>query len=137
MFRFENKYNWNTYLECPTSRFSYSCAQSSEREHKDKIPKLEKTRDTRRIDRFPCNGWLHMILAEGSHEVSINMKHVMPHLPYVDTSLPERWKVYTKDHAKTETPGQVSSLFKQKKSSTDYLIRSGDISFERRHKVYL
>lgn len=103
----ENKYNHSSSGHAMT-RFSYSCAQSSAREHKDKVPKSEKPRDTRRLDRFACDGWLHIVLAEGSYEVSVNMKHAVPHLAYVDISLPDHWKLYIEDHAKTETPGQVT-----------------------------
>lgn len=89
------------------TRFSYSCAQSTEREHKEKIPKTEGSRATRRMERFPCNGWLHLTITQHSSNVLIDFKHATSHTAYIDTSLPEKWKTYIQEHGKSETPGQV------------------------------
>lgn len=85
----------------------YSCAQSEEREQKAKVPKAEKSRDTRRMPRFPCAGWLHITASASSNTMQISVKHAVGHQPYLDIELPEEWKAYIREHGRTQTPGQA------------------------------
>ncbi|KAI0348907.1 hypothetical protein OH77DRAFT_1465898, partial [Trametes cingulata] len=90
--------------------FSFSCAQSVDREHKAKVPKGEKSRVTRRMDRFHCSGWMHLTLDQNSDVVGLSMKHAQEHVAYVDVELPEKWKDYIRQYARTLNPGKVRLL---------------------------
>ncbi len=48
------------------TEFAFSCAQSESREHKVKVPKGDKARTTRRMDRFSCAGWLYVMVKKDS-----------------------------------------------------------------------
>ena len=88
--------------------FSFSCAQSKEREHKPKVPKnSEDARSTERMLRFECSGWLHIAAASDSTDMSISIKHDLHHDPYKDIDLPDMWKRYIEEQALVQTPGQV------------------------------
>ncbi len=86
----------------------YSCAQSSEREQKAKKSRTDdRARDTRRMERFSCDGWLHLAVEPGSNVMEVTLKHHEVHKAYEDKRLPEKWKEYIEQHARTKTPGQV------------------------------
>ncbi|RDX44376.1 hypothetical protein OH76DRAFT_1487106 [Lentinus brumalis] len=87
--------------------FAFSCAQSDSREHKAKVPKGDKARTTRRMDRFACCGWIYVMVKKDSHDVIIKVKHDSHHVAYLDLELPDRWKDYIKRQASTQTPGQI------------------------------
>ena len=90
--------------------FSYSCAQSDQREHKAKVSKPDtKARATRRMPRFPCDGWLHLKVVPGSDTVEITMQHKDTHPGYIDRDIPEHWKEYIREKAGNQTPGQVTT----------------------------
>lgn len=59
------------------------------------------------MSRFDCNGWLHITVSAKSDVVDIQCKHMLEHLPYVNIDLPDKWKAYIRDNARTQTPGQV------------------------------
>ncbi|TFY50628.1 hypothetical protein EVJ58_g10964, partial [Rhodofomes roseus] len=86
--------------------YRFSCAQSSEREQKKKTPKTSKPRAARRMERFPCDGWLHVTVASGSTEMILSVKHAVQHLAYVGIDLPDHWKQYIEKHARNQTPGE-------------------------------
>ena len=91
--------------------FTFSCAQSREREHKVKVPLAENAnaRARRRMARFDCDGWLHIVASDTSAQLDIKIKHDESHLYYADISLPPKWKEYIEEHARSLTPGQVRS----------------------------
>lgn len=99
-----------------TEVFSYSCAQSEGREHKAKVPKGDKAWDSDRMDRFPCDGWLHLTVSNESDVIGVVLKHCEEHVGYLDVHLPEIWKQYIQNHARTQTPGQVSPARSQTSS---------------------
>ena len=86
--------------------YTFSCAQSEAREKKQKIPK-GKSRDTRRMDRFPCHGWLFITVAPNNPVITVKISHASHHPAYLDMSLPEKWKAYIEEHARNQTPNQV------------------------------
>ncbi|KAI0826923.1 hypothetical protein BC628DRAFT_1495368 [Trametes gibbosa] len=67
-----------------TKVFSYSCAQSESREHKPKVQKGDKGRDSDRMDRFPCDGWLHLTVSDKSDIIGVVLKHSEEHMGYLD-----------------------------------------------------
>ena len=71
--------------------FGYSCAQSDGREKKPKVPK-GKSRDTRRMERFPGHGWLFIAVAPDDAVITIKLKHESHHHAYLDLFLPESGK---------------------------------------------
>lgn len=77
-----------------------------------KVPKGDKPRDARRMRRFECDGWLHITVLANSNVVDITCKHNLEHLPYVNIDLPDQWKDYIKENARTHTPGQVYGSLK-------------------------
>ncbi|KAI0643906.1 hypothetical protein C8Q79DRAFT_161111 [Trametes meyenii] len=87
--------------------FMYSCCQSTAREKKPKVPKGEKARDTRRMQRFECDGWLHITVSPASDIVEVTLKHFEAHLPYDDIDLPDEWKRYIEKQGLTQTPGTI------------------------------
>ncbi|CDO76217.1 hypothetical protein BN946_scf184894.g6 [Trametes cinnabarina] len=100
--------------------YSFSCAQAAGREHKAKVPKAgKKTRDTRRMDRFPCHGWLHLTVGKLSNVISISLKHALEHVAYVDISLPERWKDFIREQAQKLTPGKIWQHILQEEGDAD------------------
>ncbi|KAJ8469947.1 hypothetical protein ONZ51_g8667 [Trametes cubensis] len=88
------------------SMFLYSCAQSASRAKKGKDD-YEKTRDTQRMPRFQCDGWLHIAVSPNSDVMEISLKHRLEHVPYLDIELPEKWKTYIREHGRGQTPGQI------------------------------
>lgn len=89
--------------------FSFSCAQSSQREHDPKVPR-GKARTTRRMHRFDCEGWLHIAVSKMSSLMDIKLRHQEIHPAYLDVDLPEVWKEYIEANAKVQTPGQVRKV---------------------------
>ncbi|KAJ2990392.1 hypothetical protein NUW54_g8481 [Trametes sanguinea] len=87
--------------------FWYHCAQSDQREANAKTSGSSKARDTRRMPRFPCNGWLHVTVREHSDIMQISIKHEADHLPYVDITIPTQWKEFIEQHARSQTPGKI------------------------------
>ena len=91
--------------------FRFSCAQSDSREHKVKVSKSGTTpRETRRMERFPCNGWFHISVHPESDVVGITIKHAMEHEGYRDEDLPEKWKEYIRENAGKMTAAQVGGM---------------------------
>ena len=90
-----------------TETHRYHCAQSDERQKKPKVSKGGKARDARRMERFPCSGWLQIRISTTSDIAEVTVHHKEAHLPYVDISLPEEWKTYIEKNALDQTPGQV------------------------------
>jgi kynurenine formamidase len=88
--------------------YSFSCAQSDEREHKAKVPK-GKNHDTERMERFPCHRWLHITILEGQ-EMIIKLKHLHHHVAYISIGLPNHWKTWIEANATQMLPGQVSEV---------------------------
>ena len=62
------------------------------------------------MDRYHCNGWLHLDVQEDSLVIIVRLKHQCSHPPYTDISLPLHWKKYVEDNLH-QTPGNVSSIF--------------------------
>lgn len=91
--------------------FAFTCAQSCSREHKPKVPKTDRARDTQRMDRFACNGWLYISATKSSPVMSISIRHDLPHVAYHSNELPERWKKYIEENALSRTAGDVSCYF--------------------------
>lgn len=60
------------------------------------------------MERFECNGWLHLAVSENSAMVDMKIRHDVDHIAYLDINLPEKWKDYIEAHARTQTPGEVS-----------------------------
>lgn len=88
--------------------YSFNCAQSKDRESKPKVQKnSEKSRSTLRMERFECDGWLHITAASDSAEMTIALRHDGPHAPYTEIELPDKWKKYIQENAMAQTPGQV------------------------------
>ena len=87
--------------------FAYSCAQSKEREQKAKVSKGTKPRDSRRMPRFECRGWLHITVSAMSNVMEILLRHEEDHIAYLEQDLPEQWKAYIEEHALKQTPGEV------------------------------
>lgn len=89
--------------------FTYSCAQSRSREPKAKTSKGPRVKmcDTCRMDRYDCGGWLHIAVSNILAVVDIKIKHDESHIGYLDIQLPEKWKKYIEEHARTQTPGEV------------------------------
>ncbi|KAI0824578.1 hypothetical protein BC628DRAFT_1420036 [Trametes gibbosa] len=101
--------NQGVRIQKETKVFSYSCAQSESREHKPKVQKGGKGRDSDQMDRFPCDGWLHLMVSDKSDIIGVVLKHSEEHVGYLDVHLPEKWKQYIQEHARAQTPGQASS----------------------------
>lgn len=40
--------------------------------------------------------------------MDITVKHALDHVAYKDIYLPEKWKEYIRENARSQTPGQVS-----------------------------
>ncbi|KAI0650125.1 hypothetical protein C8Q79DRAFT_923509 [Trametes meyenii] len=89
---------------------SYSCAQSASREQKAKVPRGEKSRASRRMERSECGGWLHITADAKSDVMTVCMKHGEQHKPYKDIGLPGKWKKLVRKYASALTPGKVTSL---------------------------
>ena len=61
------------------------------------------------MSRFECDGWLHLtVVSNDSNTLEFSLKHKIDHIPYEDIELPEKWKTYIEENARTNTPGQVS-----------------------------
>lgn len=90
--------------------FAYSCAQSVDREHKAKASRGENGRDARRMPRFACGGWLYVAISDESDMAAseVKVKHEEDHLAYFNAELPEKWRTYIEENARTQTPGTVS-----------------------------
>ena len=114
---------------------SYSCAQSDQREQKAKVSKPDvKARATRRMPRFPCDGWLHIKTVPQSNMMEITVQHKETHPGYIDRDIPDHWKEYIRKNAGNQTPGQVilyNFAFRVYKHSPVYNHRSGATSFSR------
>ncbi|EIW53150.1 uncharacterized protein TRAVEDRAFT_100951, partial [Trametes versicolor FP-101664 SS1] len=59
------------------------------------------------MDRFPCDGWLHLAVSPGSDVIGVSLAHAEEHVAYLNMELPERWKQYIRENARTQTPGQI------------------------------
>ncbi|KAI0074399.1 hypothetical protein K474DRAFT_1601490 [Panus rudis PR-1116 ss-1] len=66
------------------------------------------------MERFPCDGWLHITVALDSLEIAVTIKHDTPHMAYVNIALPEQWKLYIEQHTRSQTPGQIWQYIEQK-----------------------
>ncbi|KAI0642153.1 hypothetical protein C8Q79DRAFT_929170 [Trametes meyenii] len=86
---------------------SYSCAQSASREQKAKVPRGEKSRASRRMERSECGGWLHVTAGAESDVMTVCMKHAEQHKPYKDIGLPGKWKKLVRKYASALTPGKI------------------------------
>ena len=72
-------------------------------------PRVEGARDTVRMDRFDCKGFLYISATKTSPLMSITIRHDERHLAYSDSELPARWKAYIEEHALSRTAGEVRS----------------------------
>ncbi|KAI0640722.1 hypothetical protein C8Q79DRAFT_1107119 [Trametes meyenii] len=86
---------------------SYSCAQSASREQKAKVPRGEKGRASRRMERSECGGWLHITADAKSDVMTVCMKHGEQHKPYKDIGVPGKWKKLVRKYASALTPGKI------------------------------
>ena len=88
--------------------FSYSCAQSRSRAE---CEKEDKKRASRRMERFDCEGWLHITTRRDRRRVvRVKLKHAEKHIPYLDIELPDHWKEYIRENL-DQTPGNVCNCF--------------------------
>ncbi|KAJ2970013.1 hypothetical protein NUW54_g12830 [Trametes sanguinea] len=100
--------------------YTFSCAQAEGREHKAKVPKADKkARDTRRMDRFPCHGWLHLTVGQQSNVIGLSLRHSVEHVAYVDITLPEKWKQFIREQAQRLTPGKIWQHILQEECDND------------------
>ncbi|RPD61298.1 hypothetical protein L227DRAFT_466509, partial [Lentinus tigrinus ALCF2SS1-6] len=60
-----------------------------------------------RMPRFHCSGWLHIVAAPGVDAMDITVKHKLDHIAYKDIYLPDKWKQYIRENARSQTPGQL------------------------------
>ncbi|KAI0643577.1 hypothetical protein C8Q79DRAFT_1012162 [Trametes meyenii] len=87
---------------------SYSCAQSTSREQKAKVPRGDgKSRASCQMERSECGGWLHVTAGAESDVMTVCMKHAEQHKPYKDIGLPGKWKKLIRKYASTLTPGKI------------------------------
>ncbi|KAI9057367.1 hypothetical protein FKP32DRAFT_1689206 [Trametes sanguinea] len=115
--------------------YSYSCAQSEDREPNAKAPKGERGRDTLRMDRFPCSGWLHLSISDASEISVISLKHKVEHVAYLNIDLPDRWKAYIREHARSQTPGQIwRHILREEAQSRG--VREIDVPFRSKSVYY-
>ncbi|KAJ3520137.1 hypothetical protein NM688_g9206 [Phlebia brevispora] len=86
----------------------FSCAQSTAREAEPKAPKPDvKSRTTRRMEHFDCNGYLRVTVDSASNEMIVSLDHDQGHIPYLDITIPDRWKDYIEEHAAKQMPGEI------------------------------
>lgn len=83
--------------------------------------------------RYPCDGWLHLAVDHESNIMTVTLKHKLAHKAYKDIRLPDKWKEYIEDHARTKTPGQVRFVVPACawRIGIDLLARYGVISCAR------
>ncbi|OSC99965.1 hypothetical protein PYCCODRAFT_1342865, partial [Trametes coccinea BRFM310] len=77
-----------------------------------------------RMERFPCSGWLHLTVSDVSEIAIISVKHKCDHVAYLNIDLPNHWKAYIEEHARTQTPGQVSPSLAVVEKQIDVPFRS-------------
>ncbi|RPD53668.1 hypothetical protein L226DRAFT_517852 [Lentinus tigrinus ALCF2SS1-7] len=105
--------------------YSYSCAQSAERAHKEKIPKNERSRDTRRMPRFQCRGWLHLTILPESLVVEIAIK-----LNFSSKSVYYYWHVVSREEWKLDNNPITSACKFIKEKGDTYHVALLDVQAE-------
>lgn len=72
--------------------FTFHCAQIRGEETKQKLTgDLNKRRAQMTMDRFTCNGWLHVTMKDGDQQTAgMCVMHHRSHCPYVDISIDEK-----------------------------------------------
>ncbi|KAI0672613.1 hypothetical protein C8Q78DRAFT_990991 [Trametes maxima] len=115
---------------------TFSCAQSADREQNPKVPKGPKPRDTRRMERFQCHGWLHLTVSAESDVIEVSLKHREHHKPYKDIELPEEWKTFIKDHARIMSPSQIWNHIVAKEMAGKSVLTPGTALPFRQKAVY-
>ncbi|KAJ7247185.1 hypothetical protein B0H12DRAFT_965864, partial [Mycena haematopus] len=110
--------------------YSFFCAQNDKEVTKPRLVDDQRKRRARmKMDRFPCNGWLH-VTADSANQDSIRLRvrHHRVHCHYVDISLSEEitklveemknqpasniWTRVLQDHPGTEvTQKQIYALW--------------------------
>ncbi|EIW59064.1 uncharacterized protein TRAVEDRAFT_19598 [Trametes versicolor FP-101664 SS1] len=107
-----------------TEVFSYSCAQSESREHKAKVQKGEKARDSDRMDRFPCDGWLHLTTEAGGLPVED------VELPYSANTVYYYWHVVSREEWRlADSPLESARKFVEERGK-DHHIAMLDVEAE-------
>ncbi|THH03045.1 hypothetical protein EW146_g10517, partial [Bondarzewia mesenterica] len=82
-----------------SARFSYHCAQSSERQHNSKkIDDKSKHRDKISMQSFDCARWLHIRLSDSTSEAFIKLSHEEAHLPYCVIDVPPEAQKFMYDN---------------------------------------
>ncbi|KAJ7810343.1 hypothetical protein B0H13DRAFT_1667537, partial [Mycena leptocephala] len=79
--------------------YTFFCAQNEKEETKMRLTDdLRKRRARMKMDRFPCNGYLHVTVNPNSPEiVRLRLQHHRAHCHYVDISLPDDIKKLVED----------------------------------------
>lgn len=96
-----NSYKKKTESRSSTAATTYTffCAQNEKEETKTRLTDdLRKRRARMKMDRFPCNGYLHVTVNPNSPEiVRLRLQHHRAHCHYVDISLPDDIKKLVED----------------------------------------
>jgi hypothetical protein len=59
------------------------------------------------MERFDCEGWLHITASESLSYMDIKLKHLDTHPAYVEIGLSDNYKKYIEDNVNDMTPGEV------------------------------
>ncbi|KAJ7500342.1 hypothetical protein B0H11DRAFT_1714850 [Mycena galericulata] len=70
------------------------------------------------MDRFPCQGYLYITVADGDETVGIRMTHFLTHCEYVDISMDEEIKNIV-DEMKNSTPSAIWDRILRENPSTE------------------
>lgn len=92
----------------PSARYMYHCAQVETRQQKSKKGTTEgKPRDKDHMDRFECDGWLHITVFDDSNIALVKYKHKEDHIHYWSIEVPLDVKEYVENNPDLN-PTQVS-----------------------------
>lgn len=105
----------NLWKEDPVTRTSvwFKCKQSDTRHKEDKKQQTgKKSVDKGSMDQFPCRGFLKVIVPHGEDRDTVEVKfvHKCCHIPYVDISIPPKWKEFIQKNINVKS-GQVPFFF--------------------------
>jgi hypothetical protein len=90
----------------------YTCAQNACTQNKSqKSADASKQRDKLRMRSFDCKGWLVMLVAEGSDEITVKLSHKEAHVPYCSVGIPDDVKRFVDANAQLSMTAVSSCPF--------------------------
>jgi hypothetical protein len=109
------------------TRFRYHCAQLVNRQKRSKKHEdTSKQRDHVPMERYPCEGWLRMVVNMTIMEVHVDLSH-HHHSEYVDIRITEELKDYIRKNLR-QTPRQLWD---------DLGARMGNVTEKQLHRCWM